>query len=54
MVFKHSPSISTLQRYAKTVGCRLALRLVKEKSPDHGAPRSRRVVGRVVTRVSQA
>ena len=28
---KHSPSIATLQRYAKALGCRVQLRLVKEK-----------------------
>jgi transcriptional regulator with XRE-family HTH domain len=30
---KHSPSISTLQRYAKALGYRLQLRLVKEERP---------------------
>jgi len=27
---KHSPSLSTLQKYAHALGCRLELRLVKE------------------------
>ena len=28
---KHSPSLATLQKYAQALGCRLDLRLVKEK-----------------------
>ena len=28
---KHSPSIATLQKYAKALGCTLELRLVKER-----------------------
>jgi len=28
---KHSPSIATLEKYAHALGCRLELRLVKEK-----------------------
>jgi transcriptional regulator with XRE-family HTH domain len=28
---KHSPSIATLQRYAKALGCRLEIRLVKNE-----------------------
>lgn len=27
---KHSPSVATLQRYARALGCRLELRLVKQ------------------------
>jgi len=29
---KHSPSLATLQKYAHALGCRLELRLVKERS----------------------
>lgn len=28
---KHSPSLATLQKYAQAVGCRIDLRLVKER-----------------------
>lgn len=28
---KHSPSLSTIQKYAKAVGCRLEINLVSEK-----------------------
>ncbi len=28
---KHSPSIATLQRYAKAVGCRLEIKMVRAK-----------------------
>lgn len=32
---KHSPSLATLQKYARALGCRLELRLVKDtKSPQ--------------------
>lgn len=51
---KHSPSISTLQRYAKALGYRLELRLVKEKAPGRNASRSRRATVRVAPRDSQA
>ncbi len=30
---KHSPSIATLQKYAKALGCTVELRLVKERRP---------------------
>jgi transcriptional regulator with XRE-family HTH domain len=34
---KHSPSLSTLQKYAHALGCRLELRLVNEvKTPKAG------------------
>ncbi|HAR94680.1 MAG TPA: transcriptional regulator [Deltaproteobacteria bacterium] len=33
---KHSPSLSTLQRYAHALGCRLELRLVKEAMKTDG------------------
>ncbi len=39
---KHSPSIATLQKYAKALGCRVEIKLVNEKSPSH----ARRVGGR--------
>jgi transcriptional regulator with XRE-family HTH domain len=29
---KHSPSIATLQRYARALGCRLDVRLVRDRS----------------------
>jgi transcriptional regulator with XRE-family HTH domain len=38
----HSPSIATLQRYAKALGCRLEIRLVKAS----GRPRRSREHGR--------
>jgi len=37
---KHSPSIATLQRYAKALGYRLEVRLVKQRRP------TRRTAGR--------
>lgn len=41
---KHSPSISTLKKYAEAVGHRLEVKLVPEKSVEQGspAPRSKR------------
>jgi transcriptional regulator with XRE-family HTH domain len=39
---RHSPSIATLQRYAKALGCRVQLRLVKERTP-----RTRRAAARI-------
>ena len=47
---KHSPSIATLQKYAKALGYRVEVRLVKERrltrrstrTPAGGAARSRR------------
>jgi len=30
---KHSPSIVTLQKYARAVGCRVEIRLVKDENP---------------------
>ncbi len=46
----HSPSIATLQRYARALGCRLEVRLVKERrsarrpvqAPSSGTSRARR------------
>jgi transcriptional regulator with XRE-family HTH domain len=45
---KHSPSIATLQRYAKALGCRVQLRLVKERSATtrHVAARTARATVR--------
>lgn len=37
---KHSPSILTLQKYAKALGCKLEVRLVKEREPS-ARPRGR-------------
>jgi transcriptional regulator with XRE-family HTH domain len=39
---RHSPSIATLQRYARALGCRLDVRLVK----DQRRPERRRAVSR--------
>lgn len=36
---RHSPSIATLRRYARAVGCRVEVRFVKEAaSPRYAAP----------------
>lgn len=36
---KHSPSIATLRRYARAVGCRIEVRFVKEATaPRYAAP----------------
>lgn len=37
----HSPSITTLQRYASALGCKLQVRLVKERETGTSAVRSR-------------
>ena len=39
---KHSPSLSTLQKYAHALGCRLELRLVSEVKTRKAACRPRR------------
>jgi transcriptional regulator with XRE-family HTH domain len=40
---KHSPSLSTLRKYAHALGCRLELRLVKEsEARSHGGRTSRK------------
>ena len=31
---RHSPSVATLQRYARALGCRLELRLVRQPGPS--------------------
>ncbi len=36
---KHSPSLTTLRRYARALGCRLDLRLVKEKDDTNAQGR---------------
>src|SRR5271165_6174496 len=33
---RHSPSIATLQRYAKALGCKVQIRLVKERRSKSG------------------
>ena len=37
---KHSPSIVTLQKYARAVGCRVEIRLVKEEARSQKRSRS--------------
>ena len=37
---KHSPSMATLQRYAKALGYRLEVRLVKQMPPSRSAVRA--------------
>ena len=37
----HSPSIATLRKYARALGYRVEVRLVKERSPTHATSRSR-------------
>jgi transcriptional regulator with XRE-family HTH domain len=41
---KHSPALSTLQKYAHALGCRLEVRLVKEATQVNGL--TRRPTGR--------
>jgi len=40
---KHAPSITTLKRYAKAVGCDLQVKLVQKSSPSRstGSPKKR-------------
>jgi transcriptional regulator with XRE-family HTH domain len=38
---RHSPSLATLQRYAKALGYRVELRLVKRSDPASGPARGR-------------
>jgi transcriptional regulator with XRE-family HTH domain len=38
---KHSPSISTLKRYASALGCKIQVRLVKEPAPASRPTRTR-------------
>jgi transcriptional regulator with XRE-family HTH domain len=35
---KHSPSLATLQKYARALGCHLELRLVKDSRKPEGRP----------------
>ena len=39
---KHSPSLATLRKYARALGCRIDLRLVKEAEDTKTQGRSRR------------
>ena len=39
---KHSPSIATLQKYAKALGCRVEVKLVKVRRPTSASMRTRR------------
>ena len=39
---KHSPSIATLEKYAHALGCRLELRLVREKIENQTSQRTER------------
>lgn len=45
---KHSPSLATLSRYAEALGCRLELRLVRERG------KARNLTGRSSGRASRA
>lgn len=35
---RHSPSIATLRRYAKAVGCKLEIKLIPDKTPKEHHP----------------
>jgi transcriptional regulator with XRE-family HTH domain len=39
---KHSPSIATLQKYAKALGYRVEVKLIKERRPTSASTRIRR------------
>ncbi len=43
---RHSPSLSTLRKYAHALGCRLELRLVNETETQKGVGRTSRSTGR--------
>jgi transcriptional regulator with XRE-family HTH domain len=43
---KHSPSIATLQKYARALGCRLELRLVNAMKTHKTEGRTKRSTGR--------
>ena len=47
---KHSPSVATLQKYARALGCRLELRLINETKVSHSEGRARRSTGRAKAR----
>lgn len=49
---KHSPSLSTLQKYAHALGCRLELRLVSEVKTRKAACKPRRSTGGVKKQVA--
>ena len=40
---KHSPSLTTLKKYAQAVGCHLEIRLVPKFSPRRSAGRARKL-----------
>ena len=42
---KHSPSIATLQKYAKALGYRVEVKFVKERGPTSASARTRRERG---------
>jgi DNA-binding XRE family transcriptional regulator len=40
---KHSPSLTTLKKYARAVGCHLEIRLVPKSSPGRSSGRARKM-----------
>jgi len=47
---KHSPSLATLQKYARALGCRLELRLINEMILIKRKGRTKRVTGHAKAR----
>jgi len=47
---KHSPSLATLQKYARALGCRLEVRLINEAETRKSKVRTMRIAGRTKTR----
>jgi transcriptional regulator with XRE-family HTH domain len=47
---KHSPSVATLQKYARALGCRLELRLINEAKASKSEGRTLSSAGRAKTR----
>ena len=47
---KHSPSLATLQKYARALGCRLELRLINETKTTKSEGRTMRSTGRAKAR----
>jgi len=47
---KHSPSLATLQKYARALGCRLEVRLINEAETRKNKVRTMRIAGRTKTR----
>lgn len=47
---KHSPSVATLQKYARALGCRLELRLINETKANRNEGRTTRSTGRAKAR----